>query len=715
MEAPRSRNHAMLDAATQATSAPIKAALAGLALALVLCLGAWGAHAADPQPDNPNTTLAATAVDEAVVAVVADHAIVQIDGQTVTGTGFKAPVGKPLTFSVYAEDGYEIDTVFVSDIEGNGVPIVGGLPTFTIDAEGVVDGLTIEASATASAKEDHPNAGLFLEKDDADDDASGEVIEATVAGKSATFTYDGEAHTVVFEVLDANGVALDGYFALAETPEFVDATDGVVEVPATNVTIFNAEGRDITSSFDFEVQPGSIEILPAQVTIVTPSASKVYDGTPLTADEMQLDIPGVEEFMDVAITIAATGSQTQVGQSANTYSIDWGTVNPANYKIDETLGTLIVSANEAPIVITLHDATHTYDGKPFTSTDFDLAAPSGYRAEITATGSQTDAGSSKNSVASYRILDAQGNDVTSTFSDISTVDGTLTVEPAELTIATPSASKPYDGKALTATAEGWIEGFVAGETATYAITGSRTDVGSSLNTYSLEWDGTAKEKNYKVIEDLGVLAITEAPAASSGGNAANGNASNGGTASNAGASAEPAPAAVETPAAPVAAAPVAAAPEATPVAAVATQVDTAEYESAPVSSTPNVVYLTPASTPASTDEGSATQSDDAAAQASSATSSDARPAAAATEPSSSARDADAKEDAKEDAEEAAEEEVVEEEVIADDATPLAGIDAPDQGLASTPWIILGVILLAAILVRAVLLLRSRRSDKNASA
>ncbi|NLD88559.1 MAG: Cna B-type domain-containing protein, partial [Clostridiales bacterium] len=50
-------------------------------------------------------------------------------------------------------------------------------------------------------------------------------------------------------------------------------------------------------------------------------------------------------------TVTATGSQTEVGSSTNTYSIDWGTTDSNNYAITETLGTLTVTpAPPSPVV-----------------------------------------------------------------------------------------------------------------------------------------------------------------------------------------------------------------------------------------------------------------------------------------------------------------------------------------------------------------------------
>ena len=87
------------------------------------------------------------------------------------------------------------------------------------------------------------------------------------------------------------------------------------------------------------------------------------------------------------------------------------------------------------------------------------------------------------------------------------LNGTVEITPATLTVETPSQTKVYDGNALTA--EGSITGFVNGETATFATTGSQTEVGNSKNTYTLTWDGTAKETNYTVSDSVGTLKVTK--------------------------------------------------------------------------------------------------------------------------------------------------------------------------------------------------------------
>ena len=102
--------------------------------------------------------------------------------------------------------------------------------------------------------------------------------------------------------------------------------------------------------------------------------------------------------------------------------------------------------------------------------------------------------------------------------DVAVQDQTKTLEasanivitPAPYSVTTESATRAYDGTALTAT--GRIDGLVNGETANLKVTGSQTNVGASDNTYAIEWAGTAKESNYKLeSESIGTLTVTAAP------------------------------------------------------------------------------------------------------------------------------------------------------------------------------------------------------------
>lgn len=220
-----------------------------------------------------------------------------------------------------------------------------------------------------------------------------------------------------------------------------------------------------------------------------------------------------------SVKVTATGSQTEVGESLNTYEIEWGGEDPNNFRLQEELGLLTVRPRPQPdpepepepindpVTLTAGSAEKEYDGTPLTSPVVEVSGvPAGYRAEASAKGSRTDAGEAENIVTSYAFYDADGKDVTALFTNVTTAAGTLTVHPAELTVQTASAEKAYDGTALTAP-EVTLKGLAAGETATAAATGSLTDVGTAENGYTLDW-GTAKKKNYTLSEQLGTLTVT---------------------------------------------------------------------------------------------------------------------------------------------------------------------------------------------------------------
>jgi hypothetical protein len=143
------------------------------------------------------------------------------------------------------------------------------------------------------------------------------------------------------------------------------------------------------------------------------------------------------------------------------------------------------------------------------------------------------AGSCKNRIDSYSVSHDNGDgttrDVTSYYA-IDTFDGTLTVTKRPVTLTSGSASKTYDGGALT---NGTItisgDGFVDGEGATYSVTGSQTSVGSSSNTftysvyrqaapYAMTRSAFVPEDNYNISVVYGTLTVTSAGGGDDGGN-----------------------------------------------------------------------------------------------------------------------------------------------------------------------------------------------------
>ena len=332
--------------------------------------------------------------------------------------------------------------------------------------------------------------------------------EIVVTTKHSSYTYDGLAHGT--EVTVSN---LPKGYSLDKATSSATATDVTTAIEATcdTLVIKNAEGKDVTNNLKITKVPGSITITPATLTVTTPSANKVYDGTPLTAEGTISGFVNKE-----TATFTTTGSQTEVGNSKNTYSIKWnGTAKSTNYQISEAVGTLTVTQqtidpgkdpdNPNPNYsgVTINKPSNkVYDGKehkwsPAVTDKEGNALVEGTDYEVAY------------STSDFRNVTGT---ITVTITGIGNYTGTVTrtyeITPKTYTVTTDSAKKVYDGTALTA--GGKIEGIVDGENVEFKVTGSQTNKGTSKNTYSLKWNGSAIETNYKLEkESIGDLTVTE--------------------------------------------------------------------------------------------------------------------------------------------------------------------------------------------------------------
>ena len=254
------------------------------------------------------------------------------------------------------------------------------------------------------------------------------------------------------------------------------------------------------------------KITPAPLKVTTGKAEKVYDGKPLTNETGSVEGLVNKE----TATVKPNGSQTVVGSTDNTYTIEWGTAQSKNYEVkSEDLGKLTVKnqsidpgTEEKPNpdykgVKVNSPSDPVYDGKEHKwiptvtdKADKKLEAGKDYTVEY----------STKNSTKNFKDVGTIEVTITGKGNYTGTVKRSYKVTPKEYTVTTESDSKVYDGNALTA--GGRIEGIVKDETYSFIITGTQTDVGSSENTYDLKWTGSAKESNYKHGKDsIGTLTV----------------------------------------------------------------------------------------------------------------------------------------------------------------------------------------------------------------
>ena len=85
---------------------------------------------------------------------------------------------------------------------------------------------------------------------------------------------------------------------------------------------------------------------------------------------------------------------------------------------------------------------------------------------------------------------------------------TYTIDPRPVTLTSGSATKEYDGTPLTNDTV-TAKGFVKGEGATYNVTGTQTQVGSSENVFTYTLNNNTKADNYNITTKYGTLTVTK--------------------------------------------------------------------------------------------------------------------------------------------------------------------------------------------------------------
>ncbi|MGN0699465.1 MAG: MBG domain-containing protein, partial [Oscillospiraceae bacterium] len=257
-----------------------------------------------------------------------------------------------------------------------------------------------------------------------------------------TKQYDGTALTAGgFSFTE--GVLISGDVLTAVISGTITNAGETANVVASYAVLRGTE--DVTGNYTFAAPvDGKLTVTPVSIEVTTDSAEKEYDGTALTKHNYRITngaLVGSDK-----LSAAFTGEQTTVGTSDNTAEVSVSVGVADNYVISVVFGTLEVKPNSAPITITASDRTEIYSGKAVTQTAFTytegiLAA--GDTLSAVTEGSQTDVGECENRIVSYKVTNANGEDVTNCYTFADCVDGTITVTPKAVTITVSNALKKY--------------------------------------------------------------------------------------------------------------------------------------------------------------------------------------------------------------------------------------------------------------------------------
>ena len=205
---------------------------------------------------------------------------------------------------------------------------------------------------------------------------------------------------------------------------------------SAKITDYN--GKDLTKNYEISLQSKQVNIAPRKLWIKSIDAEKVYDGTPLTNERYSI-YSNSENYPFVyyravpnhipSVELTFTGSQTEIGESRNSFTVDSfkvvDSVSGANvsygYEIDADYGNLYVT-KFGSLYVTTAGAAKIYDGKPLTNGKYYVKSTllDGYTYEITVTGSRTQVGSSRNTF-DVVVYSPEGKDVTDGLRLVSTL------------------------------------------------------------------------------------------------------------------------------------------------------------------------------------------------------------------------------------------------------------------------------------------------------
>ena len=271
-----------------------------------------------------------------------------------------------------------------------------------------------------------------------------------------------------------------------------------------NYTIYQIEGDLVVTPIDG-----------IKVTITGRKDTQTYDGKPHKVEgyDVKPDNPlFTEKDIEFNGEAEATGTDVridpyQMGLKPEQFTNTSNNFTNVEFVVED--GQIVITPR--PVTLTSETAGKTYDGtaleKPVVTVGGD-GFVEGQVKEIKATGSVTNAGSVANTITFTPNKETfkEGNYA------ITKNEGTLTINKRSVRITSQSATKTYDGSALTRPAVTITgDGFVPGELAKAEATGSITKVGSTPNAIRYTTTGAFNAANYSIALSVGTLTVTEKP------------------------------------------------------------------------------------------------------------------------------------------------------------------------------------------------------------
>ena len=286
-----------------------------------------------------------------------------------------------------------------------------------------------------------------------------------------------------------------------------------------SITISNALGIGLTN-YSVGYNAGQLTVNPAPLTITALNSNKVYGqtitfaGTEFAATALQ----NGETLSRVALasggaapTATVTGSPYPIVPSA----VTGGTLDPANYAITYAPGALAVS--RANLIVTANNASRNYGAAdPAYSAAFTGLANGETPAVVSGSAAFSTPALVTSGVGIYPLLLSVGSLSSPNYTFTSFVSGTLTINPAPLTIIAADTTKTYGQSVTFAGTEFTTLGLVNGDTVTHASLSSAgappsAGVGGSPYAIAVSAATGTGLGNYSLQYQSGRLTVAPAP------------------------------------------------------------------------------------------------------------------------------------------------------------------------------------------------------------
>ncbi len=353
------------------------------------------------------------------------------------------------------------------------------------------------------------------------------AVTVTITGHNAEYKYDGTSHSVSgYDFKSSSDLYKQEYeYAVLKTGTAnVSGTDAGEYKIVLDGNMHNTNGNFAVT---FKATDGLLTITKRKVTLTSADDTKSYDNIPLTNDTVTVSGDG---FIDgQGATYNVTGSQTEVGNSKNTftYTLNDGT-NAANYDITTVEGTLTITPAKLTITMTKADVI-TYGASPIavgkgTGNDITVSVTGGIGGDAT-NSALADKISCQyykvNSDGTETLLGTDGTEVpvnAGTYKVVATISGetsyedataslTFTIDKAVITVTADAQSIEYgddfDGSKITYS--GWkgnddknVLTEIATITSSY-VAGNST--AGKVGIYDLVLEENAEAENYTFVYD----------------------------------------------------------------------------------------------------------------------------------------------------------------------------------------------------------------------